>query len=178
MIYYVFKWMKILWKTVSFFSFYLFLSCFSLLSAFLFSKLFRNNLMHWKIIDCYFNVFFVEIQLKKKTWKVDFGCQSMGVILLGGGGGEGVILLGGHVILKKKLKLHNTSMKIFGITYLIYFRDIWKIHLLSSEKISFSMAICGKYLEHSVAFPVDHFWSNLHLISFQGMKFFLIHPEN
>ena len=43
--------------------------------------------MHWKIIDCYFNVFFVEIQLKKKTWKVDFGCQSIGVILIGGGGG-------------------------------------------------------------------------------------------
>ena len=49
----------------------------------------------------------------------------------------GLILLGGHVILK--LKLHNTSIKsIFGITNLIYFRDIWKMHLLSSDKIFFN----------------------------------------
>ena len=31
--------------------------------------------------------------------------------------------------------MHNTSIKsIFEITNLIYFRDIWKMHLLSSEK--------------------------------------------
>ena len=75
----------------------------------------------------------------------------------------GLILLGGHVILK--LKLHNTSIKsIFGITNLIYFRDIWKLHLLSSDKISFSMAIWCKCLEHSAVFPVNLFWSNLHLM--------------
>ena len=64
-----------------------------------------------------------------------------------------------------KYIVHNTSIKsIFGITNLICFRDIWKMHLLSSEKISFSMAICRKCLEHSVVFPVDLFWSNLHLM--------------
>ena len=67
--------------------------------------------------------------------------------------------------MNSKLYLHNTSIKsIFGITNLIYFRDIWKMHLLSSEEISFSMAICCKCLEHSVVFPVDLFWSNLHLM--------------
>ena len=36
------------------------------------------------------------------------------------GRGGGVIFLGGHVILKYKLKLHNTCIKrIFGITNLI-----------------------------------------------------------
>ena len=29
--------------------------------------------MHYEIIDCYFNDFFVEIQLKKETWKMFFG---------------------------------------------------------------------------------------------------------
>ena len=53
---------------------------------------------------------------------------------------------------------------IFGITNLIDLRDIWKMHLLSSEKISFSMTICRKCLEHSVVFPVGFFWSNLHVI--------------
>ena len=50
-----------------FFCFYLLLShCFSLLSAFLFPKPFRNNKMHCEIIDNSFNVFFVEIQLKSE----------------------------------------------------------------------------------------------------------------
>ena len=61
--------------------------------------------MHWKIIDCYFNVFFVEIQLKKKTWKVDFGCQSMGVILLGGGGGGGGNFAGVSRNFEEKIKI-------------------------------------------------------------------------
>ena len=34
--------------------------------------------MHYKIIDRYFNVFFIEIQLKKETWKVFFGRQKLG----------------------------------------------------------------------------------------------------
>ena len=75
-IYYVFKWMKSFWWTVSFFRFYLFLShCFSLLSALLSSKPFRNNYMHCEIFDRYFNNFLVEIQLKKKTWKLFFGAR-------------------------------------------------------------------------------------------------------
>ena len=40
--------------------------CFSVLFAFLSSKLSYNNLMHCEMTDCCFNVFFVEIQLKKK----------------------------------------------------------------------------------------------------------------
>ena len=43
----------------------------------------------------------------------------------GGGGGGNFVGRRGHVILKQKLKLHKTSIKsIFGITKLIYFRDI------------------------------------------------------
>ena len=61
--------------------------------------------------------------------------------------------------------MHNTSNKSsFGITNLIYLRDIWKMHLLSYEKIYFSMAICCRCFKHSVVFPVDLFWSNLHLM--------------
>ena len=41
--------------------------------------------------------------------------------------------------------------------------------MLSSEKIS-SMAICRKCLEHAVVFPVDLFWSNVHLM-FPPMPF-------
>ena len=37
--------------------------------------------MHCKIIDCYFNIFFVEIQLEKQNWKnviwgLEFGCPN------------------------------------------------------------------------------------------------------
>ena len=47
-----------------------------------------------------------------------------------GGGGEGWVVRNfhigrGHVVLKLKLKLHNTSIKsIFGIANLIYISDI------------------------------------------------------
>ena len=52
-----------------FFSFYfLFSHCFSLLSAFLSFKLFRYDKMHCEIVHCYFNIFFVEILLEKKTF--------------------------------------------------------------------------------------------------------------
>ena len=61
-----------------------------------------------------------------------------------GRGGEGAVILlvgeGGH-----KIKLTN----------LIYFRDFSKMHLLSSEETSFSMAICRKCFKHLVVFPVD-----------------------
>ena len=78
------------------------------------------------------------------------------VILVGG-----LYYLGGHVILKLKLTLHNISIKsIFGITDLIYSRDIWKMHV-SSEKISFPMVICRKCLEHCVGFSVDLFLKHL-----------------
>ena len=46
----------------------------------------------------------------------------------------------------------------------MYFRNIWKIYLLSSEKTSFSIVICYKCLEHSAVFPIDLSWSNLHLM--------------
>ena len=58
------------------------------------------------------------------------------------------------------------------------------MHQLSSDKISFSMAIWSKCLEHSVVFPVNLFLKQLasHIsaatlqLKFPGMKFFLIHP--
>ena len=73
---------------------------------------------------------------------VGAGGEISGKSLLGGvGGGSEIFILvvggyvvggrgnfvgrRGHVILKQKLKLHKTSIKsIFGITKLIYFRDI------------------------------------------------------
>ena len=78
MIYYVVKWMKTLSLTVSSFASTSLSHCFSLLSAFLYSKPFRNNTMHCEIIDRHFNVFFVEIQLKKGNlksvlWALEFG---------------------------------------------------------------------------------------------------------
>ena len=88
-----------------------------------------------------------------KNFRKDFAGGGVRSFYFGVGG---LILLGGHIILK--LKLHNTSINsIFGITNLIYFRDIWKLHLLSSDKISFSMAIRCKCLEHSAVFPVNLF---------------------
>ena len=64
--------------------------------------------------------------------------------------------------------MHNTSIKsILGITNLIYLRDIWKMHLLSSEKICFSM----KQL-------ASHVSADALQLQFPGMKFFLIHPGN
>ena len=54
------------------FHFYLFFShCFSILIV-LYSKQFRNNYMHCEIIDPYFNIFFIEIQLKKENLKKVF----------------------------------------------------------------------------------------------------------
>ena len=35
--------------------------------------------MYCEIVDLYFNVFSVEMQLEKKTWNVFFGRQSLGV---------------------------------------------------------------------------------------------------
>ena len=60
------------------------------------------------------------------------------------------------------------------------------MHLLSSDKIYFSMAICRKSLEHSVVFPVDLFLKQLasHVsaatlqLKLTGMKVFFIHPWN
>ena len=44
--------------------------------------------------------------------------------------------------LKEILKLHNASIKsISRITNLIYFRDIWKLHLLISEYVFFNRAM-------------------------------------
>ena len=70
--------MKTLLLTVSSFTSTSLSHCFSLLSAFLYSKPFRNNKMHCEIIDRYFNIFFVEIQLengnlKSVLWVLEFG---------------------------------------------------------------------------------------------------------
>ena len=61
--------MKTLSLTVSSFVSTSLSHCFSLLSAFLYSKPFQNNWMLCEIIDRYFNIFFVEIQLKKENLK-------------------------------------------------------------------------------------------------------------
>ena len=61
-----------------------------------------------------------------------------------GGGGEGAVIL-----------LVGEGGQIIKLTNLIYFRDFSKMHLLSSEETSFSMAICRKCFEHLVVFPVD-----------------------
>ena len=103
----------------------------------------------------------------KISEKFLLGGVSEKFILVGVGGEEGgnFVVGGGHVILKWKLKLHNSSIKsTFGITNLIYFRYIGKMHPLSSYKISFSMAIWHKCLEHSAVFPAELFWSNLNLM--------------
>ena len=59
------------------------------------------------------------------------------------------------------------------------------MHLLSSEKISFSMAICRKCLELLVFSSrpflkqlASHDSADTLQLKFQGMKFFLIHPGN
>ena len=58
------------------------------------------------------------------------------------------------------------------------------MHLLSSEKIYFSMAICCKSLEHSVSSRpflkqlASHVSADTLQMKFPGMKFFLIHPGN
>ena len=56
------------------------------------------------------------------------------------------------------------------------------MHLLSSQKTSFSLAICGKCLKYSVAFPVaffeqlaSHVSADIPQLKLPGMKFFLIH---
>ena len=75
-IYYVLNEWKHLDVDSFFFRFYLLLSyCFFLLSAFLSSKSFRYNQIHCEIIDRYFNVFFVEIQLKKDNLKCFLGAR-------------------------------------------------------------------------------------------------------
>ena len=61
----------------SFFRFDIFVLLFFLLSAFLYSKPFSNNLMLCEIIDRHFNLFFVEIQHKKENLKVFFGHQCL-----------------------------------------------------------------------------------------------------
>ena len=67
--------MKTLSLTVSSFALISLSHCFSLLSAFLYSKPFRSNLMHCEIIDRYFNIFFVKIQLKKELGKCFLGAR-------------------------------------------------------------------------------------------------------
>ena len=68
MIYYIVKWMKAFSLTVSSFALTSLSHCFSVLFAFLYFKPFPNNQMHCEI-DCHFNVFFGEIQLKKENFK-------------------------------------------------------------------------------------------------------------
>ena len=57
------------------------------------------------------------------------------------------------------------------------------MHLLSPEKISFSMEICCKCLKHSIVFQwtffeATHVSANTLQLKFLDMRFFLIHPGN
>ena len=86
-----------------------------------------------------------------------------------GGGGEGWVgrnfhIGGGHIVLKLKLKLHNTSIKsIFGIANLIYISDIWKMHLFWKNYL-FQWRYVASVWNTLLFFPVELFWSNLHLM--------------
>ena len=60
--------MKILSQIVSSFSFIVSLCCLYFCPL----DQFRNNQMHCEIVDRYFNVFFVEIQLNKENLKIVF----------------------------------------------------------------------------------------------------------
>ena len=86
-----------------------------------------------------------------------------------GGGGEGWVVRNfhmgrGHVVLKLKLKLHNTSIKsIFGIANLIYISDIWKMHLFWKNYL-FQWRYVASVWNTLLFFPVELFWSNLHLM--------------
>ena len=70
--------MKTLLLTVSSFASTPYCLIVFLLSAFLSSKPFQNNQMPCEIIDHYFNIFFVEIQLKKEYLKKtpELGCPN------------------------------------------------------------------------------------------------------
>ena len=104
--------------------------------------LLSSNITYWKS-----NIFLVKVQ-SALSWHGPPAWGEEGVKNFrkafageeGGGGSEnwwGNFVGGGHIILKEKLKLDNISKKsIFGITYLIYFRDFWKMDLLSFEKMS------------------------------------------
>ena len=93
--------------------------------------------------------------------------------ILLGAGSEILILVvvveeGGHIILKQKLKLHNTNIKsIFGINNLIYFRGIWKIHLLT---VKLKQPFLKQLASHVSAAMLQ--------LKFPCMKFFLIHPRH
>ena len=78
LIYYTVKWMKTLLLRFSSFALTSSSHCFPILSAFLYSKPFGNNYMHYEITD-HFNIFLVEIKMKKENlksvfWAPEFGC--------------------------------------------------------------------------------------------------------
>ena len=79
------------------------------------------------------------------------GVKNFSKVFAGGGGQKHLFWWGGLYCLGGGGS-HN-----FEITNLIYFRDISKMHLLSSDKMSFSMATWRKCLKHSVIFPVNLF---------------------
>ena len=70
--------MKTLLLTVSSFTSTSLSHFFSLVSAFLHFKSFRNNQRHCEIIDSYFNIFFVEIQPKKENLEIVFWAPKFG----------------------------------------------------------------------------------------------------
>ena len=88
LIYYTVKWMKTLLLRFSSFTLTSSSHCFPILSAFLYSKPFGNNYMHYEITD-HFNIFLVEIKMKKENlksvfWAPEFGCPDQYTALQNG----------------------------------------------------------------------------------------------
>ena len=125
-----------------------------------FDKHILNILFLWIFVLSVFNKWSTNACICKPRLGLNFSPANkkwfnISLILLGGVGGRGWARN-----FEVKIKMHNTSIKsIFG--NLIYFRDIWKMHLLSSEK----------YL-------ASHVPANTLLLKFLGITFFLIHPGN
>ena len=104
--------------------------------------LLSSNITYWKS-----NIFLVKVQSALSwhappAWGEEEVKKFRKAFAGEGEGGKsenwsGNLVRGVYIILKEKLKLDNISKKnTFGITNLIYFRDFWKMDLLSFEKMS------------------------------------------
>ena len=91
---------------------HLFVSLFFPSVCILSSKPFQNNYIHCKIIDHYFNIFFVEIQLAKENlknvfWAPEFGCPNRYISL--------------RINLDTLLKKIQTKCRINYFSHFVYF---------------------------------------------------------
>ena len=133
-------------------------SVFRSLSIFYLYSLFIIWYVYTSWTGMFHKVTFWDILLPVRWW-LGWGVKNFRKAFAGGGV-RNIYFVGGGVILLRGVGGSR------NLTNLIYFRDIWKMHLLSSDKKlwSFSMAIWRKCLELPIVFPVNLFWSNLHLM--------------